>query len=173
MSRLLRLIDAICLFGAALGGVACLALAVMLIVEVATTSFLRWSQPWAVEYSGYLLAMTLFAGSGWTLARAGHIRVTVVTQFLPQRTMLWADVLATVFSLGVALFVTWACIGYAMRSFELGSESYYPSRTPLWAPQAMLAFGWTVLCLGLFARAVRLVTGQQAEDPAASLEDTL
>ena len=36
------------------------------------SSFFSWSQPWAVEYSGYLLAMTLFAGSGWTLARAGQ-----------------------------------------------------------------------------------------------------
>ena len=171
MRQLLRVIDAVCAFGAGLGALACLALAVMLILEVATTSFLGWSQPWAVEYSGYLLAMTLFAGSGWTLARAGHIRVAVVTQMLPEKAMRWADVLATVFSLGVALFVTWACIGYALRSFELGSQSFYPSRTPLWAPQSLLAFGWAVLCLGLFARVVRLIAGERAQDKAPSLED--
>jgi TRAP-type C4-dicarboxylate transport system permease small subunit len=173
MRQFLRLIDAACALGAGIGAAACLALAVMLIVEVVATSFFNWSQPWAVEYSGYLLAMTLFAGSGWTLARAGHIRVAVVTQLLPAKALLWADGLATVFSLGVALFVTWACIGNAMRSFELGSESFYPSRTPVWAPQAMLAFGWVVLCLGLLARTVRLVTGQQAEDAAQPLGERM
>ena len=58
-----------------------------------------------------------------------------------------------------------------MRSFDLGSESFYPSRPPLWMPQAMLAFSWVVLCLGLFARAVRLLMGEQAEDAEVALED--
>ncbi|MEM9047943.1 MAG: TRAP transporter small permease [Pseudomonadota bacterium] len=164
MRAILRLLDLVCAFGAAIAALACLSLAVMLIVEVITTSFMAYSQPWAVEYSSYLLAPVLFAGAGWTLGRGGHIRVAVLTQFLPVRGRWLADLLASVFGFGVSLFVALALVEYTARSYEVGSQSTYPTRTPIWMPQAVLTFGWAVLVLGLTARILRLLTGRAAED---------
>jgi TRAP-type C4-dicarboxylate transport system permease small subunit len=168
MRPLLRAIDAVNAAGAAVAALSCLALAVMLIVEVLTTSFLAWSQPWAVEYSGYLLAATLFAGSGWTLRQGGHIRVTLLTQALPEAARRWADLLGSVFALGVAGFMTYACAGYALRSLERGSVSFYPSRTPLFWPQAVLALGLALLTLALLARAIRLLMDEAPEAEGAA-----
>lgn len=159
----LKTLDTVCLLGAAVAATGCAVLAVMLILEVITTSFLSYSQPWAVEYSGYLLAAALFAGSGWTLGQGGHIRVNLVLQLLNKRTFRIADLVMTLFALGVAIYVSLAVIENAMRSLELGSVSYYPSRTPVWIPQAVLAFGWVVLCLGLVARTLRLIIGEPAD----------
>lgn len=166
MRPLLRLIDGLCDLGAAIAALGCAALAVMLIVEVITTSFLAWSQPWAVEYSGYFLCASLFAGSGWALRHGGHIRVTILTQMLPEATRRLADLLATVFAIGVAGFMSWACIDNAIRTWERGTVSYYTSATPLIYPQALLAFGATVLTLALIARALRLLANEAPEAPA-------
>lgn len=163
---LLKVIDTICAGGAAVAALACLALAVMLIIEVITTSFFQYSQPWSVEYSGYLLAATLFAGAGWTLGRGGHIRVNALIEMLPPAIVRLADLAATVFALAIAAYVTMATTENALRSLELGSVSYYPSRTPLWMPQAVLAAGWAILALGLLARGIRLIIGEAPETAA-------
>lgn len=163
MRAILRTIDIVCLSGAAIAALGCAAMAVMLIVEVITTSFFAYSQPWAVEYSGYFLAAALFAGSGWTLGRGGHIRVNLILLILQERTLRITDLAMTVFALGIAGYVCMATIENALRSFELGSVSFYTSRTPIWIPQAVLAFGWIVLCLGLLGRGMRLIAGLPAD----------
>lgn len=163
MRATLKTIDAICNLGAAVAALGCAVLALMLIIEVITTSFLSYSQPWAVEYSGYLLAAALFGGAGWTLGQGGHIRVALLLQLLDTRAHRLADLVTTVFALLVAVYVSWAVVENTLRSVELGSVSYYPSRTPIWIPQSLLAFGWIVLCFGLIARTLRLVTGRPTE----------
>ncbi|RAH97775.1 TRAP transporter small permease [Acuticoccus sediminis] len=157
MAIVLRILDALCALGGLIAALASGGLAVMLIVEVIATSFFAWSQPWAVEYSSYLLCASLFAGAGWTLRDGGHVRVQILTDRLPEGAQRWADLLATVFALGMAGFAAMALVENAMRSFSLGSTSYYPTRTPLYWPQALLAFGFVVLSLGLLARAIRVL----------------
>ncbi len=166
MAGLLRALDAICGFGAVIAALGCAILAAMLIVEVITTSFFAYSQPWAVEYSGYLLAAALFAGSGWSLGQGAHIRVALLLELLGARAFRFADLTVSVFALSIAAYVSFALAGNAARSLELGSVSYYPSATPIWIPQAVLAFGWIVLCLGLVARIIRLISGRPSEQPA-------
>ena len=95
MARIIFILDKTCLFGAVMACLACLSLASMLMFEVVASSFFSYSQPWAVEYSGYLLAIILFAGSGYTLSQGGHIRVNVILQFLNEQTFKKIDVLLT------------------------------------------------------------------------------
>ena len=75
----------------------------------------------------------------------------------------------TLFALGLMVYVTFAVVENASRSLELGSVSYYPTRTPLWVPQAVLAFGWILLCLGLITRILRLIVGLPADKSDESL----
>jgi len=163
MRLVLRTIDGICLVGGAVASAAIAILAVMLIAEVLLTSFANWSQPWAVEYSAYLLAAGLFAGSGWTLRTGGHIRVNAAVMLLPPRLQKAFDLGGTVFVLGLLIYVSVALTENATRSFELGSVSYYPTRTPLFYPQAVLAASFWVLALAMLARLLRLITGNAPE----------
>lgn len=163
MRRLLAVMDGACYAGAIVAGLGCLALAVMLIAEVLLTSFFGWSQPWSVEYSGYLLAATLFAGAGWALRQGSHIRVGAVIHILPKSIQRWLDVGATVFAIGVCLYMAVAVTENAWRSFELGSTSYFPSRTPLVYPQAVLAIGVWLLVLAFVGRLIRLLIGDAPE----------
>ena len=169
MRKLIYILDIICLFGAAIASLGCLSLAVMLIVEVITTSFLSYSQPWAVEYSGYFLAAILFAGSGWTLGQGGHIRVNIVLQFVEARGLRLADLVMSFCALILVVYITSAVSENSLRSLQLGSVSYYPTRTPLWVPQAVLALSWIFLCLGLVARSLRLIMGLPSDKSDESL----
>lgn len=165
LDRLLRWIDRVAYGGAAVAAVACLAMALMLIVEVVATSFFAWSQPWAVEYATYLLAVSLFLGSGWTLRAGGHIRVGVLFSLLPAPAVRFVDLAGTAFALGVIGFAAGALVEQAVRTLQLGSRSYFPSETPLVYPQALLALAFVVLTLALLARLLRLLRGQAAELP--------
>jgi TRAP-type C4-dicarboxylate transport system permease small subunit len=159
----LRGIDIACAVGAAAAAVCALLLALMLIAEVAVTSLAAWSQPWAVEYSIYLQAVVMFGGAGWALRNGGHIRVMMLFQALPASARRAAEAAITAFSLGIVGFAAWALVAQALRTFDLGSRSFYPMQTPVWIPQAALAAAFVLFALALFARLVRVLLDEPEE----------
>ena len=158
-------IDAICYAGASLAALATAGMAIMLIVEVFSVSFMNWSQPWVVEYASYMLAAILFAGSGWSLKDGGHIRVNVLFSSVSVKHQRLLDLGATVWGLGFVGFATWALFHYAIRSAEVGSLSTYRSQTPLAYPQFMLAISVGLLWLALLSRLLRLIANLPPERP--------
>jgi TRAP-type C4-dicarboxylate transport system permease small subunit len=160
---LLRAIDGACTAGAVLAAVSAGLLALILIAEVAATSFLGWSQPWSVEYAIYLQCFVLFLGAGWTLRQGGHIRVAVLLGALPQGLARLLDLLGSAFAIGIVGFATLALWGQLLRTFEFGSTSFYPMGTPLWIPQGLLTVGVTLLWLAFAARLIRLLLRETPE----------
>jgi TRAP-type C4-dicarboxylate transport system permease small subunit len=163
VGALLRGIDIACAIGAAAAAGCAFALALMLIAEVLLTSFMGWSQPWAIEFSIYLQAVVMFGGAGWALRNGGHIRVMMLFQALPAMARRLAEALVTAFALGVVGFAAWALVAQALRTFDLGSRSFYPMQTPVWIPQSALAAAFVLFALALLARLVRVLLGQEPE----------
>lgn len=160
---MLRLIDGACAVGAGVAAISAALLAVLFVVEVVATSFLSWSQPWAVEYSIYLQAFILFCGAGWALRQGGHIRVAILLQLAPPGVARTLDLAGTTFALGVIGYATYALIQQTARTIGFGSVSYYPMQTPLWVPQAVLTAGFVLLTLAFAARLIRLVRNEPVE----------
>ena len=163
LAALLRLIDTLCAIGAGVAALSAAALALILIGEVAVTSFFNWSQPWAIEYAIYLQCFVLFCGAGWTLRQGGHIRVAVLMQALPASAARLLDMVGTVFAIGMIGFASWALWQQLIRTYGFGSTSFYPMGTPIWIPQGMLTLGVTLLLLAFLARLLRLALGQPAD----------
>jgi TRAP-type C4-dicarboxylate transport system permease small subunit len=159
LAALLRGIDLLCALGAVVAAVSAALLALILITEVIATSFLGWSQPWAVEYAIYLQCFVLFCGAGWTLRQGGHIRVGILLQALQPGAARLLDLIGTTFAIGMLGFATWALWQQSLRTVEFGSTSFYPMGTPLWIPQALLTVGVTLLLLAFVARLLRLLLG--------------
>lgn len=168
MQSIIGVVDRILFGGALLACAAAALLAVMLIVDVVTTSVLNWSQPWAIEYSGYLLAVILFAGSGWALGQEAHIRVSLLTARLPRRFQAVLEGATVLFGLGIALYMAFATADNALRSLGTGSISVYISRTPLALPQGFLALSMALLALGFLNRLLKLLCGR----PVAAIVHT-
>jgi TRAP-type mannitol/chloroaromatic compound transport system permease small subunit len=156
LDRLLQFIDMLCLAFAWLAGALLLALAVMGMADIVLLSLFSTTLSFSIEYSGYFLGLILFAGSGWTLAQGGHIRVNVVLGRLSPPAQRRLDLVCTLFALGVAVFLAAALVDYSLRSLARGTLSYHPSQTPLFYPQLLFAAGPCVLALALLARAIRL-----------------
>jgi TRAP-type C4-dicarboxylate transport system permease small subunit len=166
-ARIAAAIDRACDAGAWLAVLCCALLGAMLIAESFATAVLGWSQPWAVEYSAYLAATTLFAGSGYTLRHGAHIRVAAVLASLPRGLARSLDAGCTAFAFGIACFAASGLTELAFRSATLNSVSYFTMQTPLAAPQAVLAASFWLLAAALLARGLRLLADVPLVDEAA------
>jgi len=169
--RLCTGIDRLNLLGAALAAGCCALLAAVLFIEVIATSQFNWSQPWAVEYSTYLCALALFAGSGYGVRQGAHIRVRILLSLLPRTLSIALELFCTVVALGVASILCYGMIELALRSLERGSKSYFVMETALYIPQAMLAISAILLTLALLARLLRLLIGDAPDRPQRQLSD--
>lgn len=149
--------------GAWIAAACCAVLAAMLIVEAFTTALVAWSQPWGVEYTSYLCAITLFGGAGYALRHSSHIRVAVALHYLPKRLVFALDLACTLAALAITVILAYGLIDLALRSFERGSRSYFVMQTPLAWPQGALAASVVLLALALIARAIRLLIGDRPD----------
>ncbi len=163
MNVMLSAIDRICSAAAAVAAVLLGLLFTLGFAEIVLRSGFGISLPIAVEYSGYLLVLVLFLGSGWTLTHAGHIRVTLLSEVVSDSIVRLLDILCSVIALLISSTLTVALIDYAYGTWVRGTVSYYSSETPLAYPQALLAVGPAVLTLALVARILRLLTGRLPE----------
>jgi TRAP-type C4-dicarboxylate transport system permease small subunit len=159
----LRAIDAACAVGAGVAAVAAGLLALLLIAEVVLTSFFATSQPYVIEYAIFLQAAILFAGSGWALRQGAHIRVSVLLAALPPGPRRVVDMAGTAFATGIIGFAAWTMVLQWVRTFDLGSRSFYPMQTPLWIPQGVVTLGVCLLVLAFAARLVRLLLHEAPE----------
>lgn len=155
--------------GAVVAAAALAVLALMLVLEVVLNSVFRMSQPWATEYSVYLLGASLFAGSGWVFTETGHIRVSLLSDRLSRAVARALAVVTETIALAVASFAAWCMTDYALTSLERGSTSLYPSATPLWLPQLLLAVSLWLICLGILACMLELLGLAQRRAPAPDL----
>ncbi|NKB42944.1 MAG: TRAP transporter small permease subunit [Alphaproteobacteria bacterium] len=160
MNSVLRGIDRICVFAAGVAALLLGALFILGITEIILRSVFSISLSFSAEYAGYFLVLVLFLGSGWTLSTAGHIRVTLLSEHVSPKLARALDGLSTAIALIVSSILTAAMINYALGTWSRGTVSYYSSETPLAYPQAFLAIGLIVLTLALFARLIRVITGE-------------
>ena len=159
--RLLRAIDGLNDVAAALAMAALAALFLIGAAEIAARALLATSLGFALEYSGYLVALVLLLGGGRTLREGGHIRVRLLADRLPPRAAGIVEFAATLAGLLIALVLAVALTGHTAGSFISGSRSWFPSATPLWLPQGLVAFGAANLGLSFLARLVRLAQGER------------
>ncbi len=146
-------------------------LALLGMAEILSRALFNYSIPIAFEYSSYMLAFIMFGGSAWALREGGHIRVTLIMGPFGPRSRRVLDIGATAIGLAVSIYLTYAVIAFTVGTYVLGTNSFFPSETPLAIPQTGLAFSVTLLTLALLARLIRLFIGEPTE--AGNHDETL
>jgi len=157
---LLALIDRLSAAAAVVAAACLVALAVIVLAEVAAVTLFNRSLEFTWEYGAFLMAGAFFLGLPWTLNSGGHVRVQLLHESLPPRARHGLDLAATVVGLAVAGFLTAALAKLAWSSWVDGSTTFTATATPLVVPQGMVTVGAALLTLQLVARAVRLVRGE-------------
>lgn len=124
-----------------LAGLALLAAAALVTVDIVARKALAVSIGGADELSGYALAVATAWGFGATLLARAHIRIDVLHRLAPAGLRAALDILAlaamTVVALLLAVF-GWEVLEATLRR---GSTANTPLRTPLWIPQGLWVAG--------------------------------
>lgn len=159
----LALLDGICRWAAYGAAMLVLLLALNGLAEIVARSVFNYSLPFALEYGTYMLGLVMFMGLGWALREGAHIRLTLLPDRIPPRYRRAFEALLTLGGLAISLYASIAIVAMTVRTGELGTVSFYPTRTPLVYPQVLFALGAVTLSLALVARLIRLWTGEVLE----------
>ncbi len=141
------------------GGAIISAISMMLVVALITTeiilrSVFNTSTLIADEYSGYLMLFIVMFGLAYTMKTEGHIRITLVTGRLKEKSFRVLDAIVS----GVACVVTCFCFYHAAKmvydTYSLGMKADSIAETPLFLPQIAVPVGFGLLALELLTRCI-------------------
>lgn len=130
----------------------CVLVSVQVIFNLITKMFgasVALTIPSYAEFAGFFLAAASFLALAYTLNRGGHIRVTLVVQFLPPPVRLVLEIAALGLCAATALYATWFMARLTWDSYRFGDMSPGIIAVPIWIPQVSLTIG-----LGIFAIAL-------------------
>ena len=119
--------------------------------------------PIAWEYSSYLMAVTFTFGAALTLRAGGHIRVKLLLSNAPPQVVRILEGISAAAGFGFATFFSVAMTEFSYRAF-VADERSLASSTPLWIPQAFVAFGAVLLAFQLLARLGQVCLGEPVEN---------
>jgi C4-dicarboxylate transporter, DctQ subunit len=152
-------------------GVVCV-VSMMLIVTVDVIARYVFNAPtvWAGEIASYLLIGIVFLGLAHNLREGSHIRIDVVTGFLPHRVRSVLEgvtyAIGSVFS--IVLFLgAWTRFA---NFWDRHTTSDSPLMTPLWLPMVPVLLGAAVLCIAMlvgFAASFSAVMDRRPEPGGA------
>lgn len=132
-------------------------IAAMLVItyEVLTRYLLHWATTWQIEAAVYLLILSTFLGSAYTLKHGGHISMDVVNLKLKPRTSAYLEAATSLASLAFCIFVTVKAWQMWWEAYVHGWHSDSIWGPPLWIPYLFLPLGFSCMSLQFVALIVR------------------
>ena len=109
----------------------------------------------ADEYSTYGFAAIIFLGSGYCLREKGHIRITLVLGFLPDRLNRIITFFATLITTLFMGYLWWYLLKMVQSAIRYESTSGTMTHTPLWIPMTLMLIGAACLFIQLAATTVK------------------
>ncbi len=109
----------------------------------------------ADEYSAYGLAAVIFLGAGYCLKEKGHIRITLVLGFLPEKLSRVITFIATGITTGFMGYLWWYLFKMVGATVRYSSTSGTLTNTPLWIPQTVMLVGATSFTIQFLAITIK------------------
>jgi TRAP-type C4-dicarboxylate transport system permease small subunit len=126
----------------------------LIVAEIGARDLFRASTLVADEMAGYLLVVVMAFGLSDSFRSGGFIRVELLDERLPLAARRGLEKVLLVVALGYTGFLAWRLWAFTVASYLEDTRSIDFSRTPLWIPRAVLAFGVTALALQIVASLV-------------------
>lgn len=127
----------------------------LILVEIFLWNLFTKTTLIADEYSAYGLAAIIFLGAGFCLKEKGHIRITLVLSFLPEkidRIITFIATLITTFFMG---YLWWYLYKMVQSAVRYESTSGTLTHTPLWIPQTIMLIGAACFFIQLAATTIK------------------
>jgi TRAP-type mannitol/chloroaromatic compound transport system permease small subunit len=115
----------------------------------ATVRYLfSYSSNGLLEIQWYLFGALVLLGAAHTLRVNEHVRVDLVYASVSDRTRLWIDAIGfLLFLIPVGVYLTYLCIPFFVRSFQIGEFSNNAGGLILWPIKLVLPLGFALLTL--------------------------
>lgn len=163
IAALLRQIDRLSSWAAALAAACLLLMAILMMGEVIARSAFAQSLVFSWEFSGYLMGAAFLFGAAYTLRSGGHVRVSLLAEHVPRGVARGLDFFSTLIGIVVTAYILYALCLLSYSSFTRNIVSFTPTQTPLIIPQGILTIGALLLFLQMLARLIRLFNGQEPD----------
>lgn len=141
MNTVIRLIETLSDWAARLSAVALALMTLLILVEIFLWNVFEKTTLIADEYCAYGLAAIIFLGAGYCLKEKGHIRITLVLTFLPEKTARVITFIGTAAATVFMGYMWWYLFQMVMATVRYQSTSGTLTNTPLWIPQTVMLTG--------------------------------
>jgi TRAP-type C4-dicarboxylate transport system permease small subunit len=113
----------------------------------------------AEEYSAYLVIAITFLSAAYALRQGAHIKVTLLTDMLPERIKKWWDVFAASICLLIVVLLLYYGTKFFLAALFSGQRSDTIMATPLWIPRLLLVPGYLLLALEMMVYIMKKIRG--------------
>ena len=151
MNTLVRLIENLSNWVARISAVMLGLMTLLILAEIFLWNTFKKTTLIADEYCAYGLAAIIFLGAGYCLKERGHIRITLVLGFLPQKLSRIITCVATGVTTVFMGYLWWYLLKMVQSAVKYNSTSGTLTNTPLWIPQTLMLIGAACFFLQLFA----------------------
>jgi TRAP-type C4-dicarboxylate transport system permease small subunit len=127
----------------------------LILVEIFIWNLFEKTTLIADEYSAYGLAAIIFMGCGYCLKDKGHIRITLILGFLPEKFARIITFVATAVTTAFMGYLWWYLFKMVKSALHYESTSGTLTNTPLWIPQAIMLMGAGVFFIQLVATCIK------------------
>ncbi len=114
------------------------------------------------EIAGFCLAAATFLGLAYTFVNGGHVRISLVSQFLSPGTTRLIELWCCTIGILITGWAAWHMTSYTVQTFQFGDLSPGMVAMPLWIPQSGVCLGLIMLCVAIIEQATLVWTGQAA-----------
>jgi TRAP-type C4-dicarboxylate transport system permease small subunit len=130
-------------------------MAILILLEIFLWNTFEKTTLIADEYCAYGLAAIIFLGAGYCLKEKGHIRITLLLGFLPEKLSGLITCIATGLTT-IFMGYLWYYLFRMVRSaIRYHSTSGTLTSTPLWIPQTIMLFGAACFLLQLIGMTIK------------------
>lgn len=155
MKRLIQFIDGLSNWASNVSAVVLGLMTILILVEITLWNLFEKTTLIADEYSAYGLAAIIFLGAGFCLKEKGHIRITLVLGFLPERLSRVITFIATGITTVFMGYLWWYLLKMVRATVRYDSTSGTLTHTPLWIPQTVMLIGAACFFLQLVAITIK------------------
>ncbi|MFC1505069.1 TRAP transporter small permease subunit [Thermodesulfobacteriota bacterium] len=155
MTKLVNIIESLSDWMSRISAVLLGLMTILILTEILLWNTLQKTTLIADEYSAYGLAAIIFLGAGYCLKEKGHIRITLVLGFLPERMARVITCLATAIATAFMGYLWWYLYRMVNATWRYNSTSGTLTNTPLWIPQTLMLIGAAGFLLQLLATTVK------------------
>ena len=155
MNTFVRLIDALSDWTAWISGAVLGLMTLLILVEIFMWNVFEKTTLIADEYCAYGLAAIIFLGAGYCLKEKGHIRITLVLGFLPEKLSRTITLAATAITTAFMGYLWWYLFKMVRSAVRYNSTSGTLTNTPLWIPQAFMLIGAACFFMQLLVTTIK------------------